>query len=108
MTFDEYQLFTETTAIPPKGMVIPYYAMKLCGEAGGVAEKIAKVYRDENGIFTRTKMNELALELGDVLWYITRLACELDYNLSQVADLNVEKLRSRKARGALHVSGYSR
>ena len=46
--------------------------------------------------------------MGDVLWYIAMLAWELDYNLSDVAYYNVEKLQDRKQRGTLKGSGDKR
>jgi NTP pyrophosphatase (non-canonical NTP hydrolase) len=47
-------------------------------------------------------------ELGDVLWYLSALATELDTNLSSVADKNIQKLFSRKERGVLKGSGDNR
>ena len=35
--------------------------------------------------------------MGDVLWYLARLADELGYSLSEIAHLNLNKIRDRKA-----------
>ena len=43
----------------------------------------------------------MAAELGDVLWYLARAAAELDYHLSTIAEMNVEKLKSRKERNVI-------
>ena len=71
MNFDEYQKKSRKTAIYPdldKNFVYP--TLGLIGEAGEIAEKIKKVFRDENGRMTDEKRKELEKELGDVLWYL--------------------------------------
>ena len=47
-------------------------------------------------------------ELGDVLWYISVMSSYLGISLDDVANTNVEKLASRKARGVLKGSGDNR
>jgi NTP pyrophosphatase (non-canonical NTP hydrolase) len=77
----------------------------LVGEAGEFAEKIKKKYR-----FTPLLPDpkELAKELGDVLWYLCRLADLQGYSMTQIMALNVEKLESRRARGKLQGEGDNR
>lgn len=74
-----------------------YYALKMNGEAGEVAEIVGKAER--LGAWRKpiegARVNELILELGDVLWYVTRLANKYGYSLAQVMDLNVDKLMRR-------------
>lgn len=102
--FDDYQAKAKETAIYPASYAMTYLALKLCGESGEVAEKIGKSIRDN----TRLDDSDLVKELGDVLWYVSMLAEELGYDLSEVANRNIEKLASRKARGVLGGSGDSR
>lgn len=92
MTFDEYQKFTQTTAFYPKGAAVGYCALGLAGEAGEVANNVKKIIRDN-----QNKTAAIVDELGDVLWYIARLADELGVDLSEVVDFNVEKLERRTA-----------
>lgn len=112
MTLNEYQAWAETTAIYPrgeKGFLGPIYcALKLNGEAGEVAEKIGKMLRDNNGVMTETLKLDLALEVGDILWYCSNLAREIGYTLEKVAEMNQRKLESRKERGKLGGSGDHR
>lgn len=51
---------------------------------------------------------EIKKELGDVSWYLARMADELGIPLSQVMAANVEKLMSRRNRGTLHGAGDNR
>jgi len=51
---------------------------------------------------------EIAKELGDVLWYLAQMASELGASLEDVARGNIEKLRSRKERGMISGSGDNR
>ena len=82
--------------------------MGLVGEAGEVAEKVKKIIRDENGIVSREKKEEIKKELGDVLWYIANLAYELDIKLEEIAQGNIEKIFSRVERNKVHGDGDNR
>jgi NTP pyrophosphatase (non-canonical NTP hydrolase) len=53
-------------------------------------------------------LRALALELGDVLWYVSVLAGELGFDLQEVAKMNLQKLRDRRERGVLQGSGDNR
>ncbi len=109
MNFEEYQKESRKTAVyPPIGKEFVYPALGLAGEAGEVAEKVKKIFRDENGEVSETKRLELQKELGDVLWYVAQLATEFGLQLDDVARHNLEKLRSRQERGALHGDGDNR
>ncbi len=108
MNFKEYQEKIKTTAIYPDDMNVIYPTLGLCGEAGEVAEKVKKVFRDNNGYFTQSKKEEITKELGDVLWYIQAICNDLGINMQDVAEQNVEKLLSRKDRGVLQGSGDER
>lgn len=109
MTFEEYQKKSRNTAIyPDLGSNFIYPVLGLVGESGEVAEKIKKVLRDEQGIITPKKKEEIKKELGDVLWYLSQIATELDLSLDDIAQTNIEKLQSRKLRGKLCGSGDNR
>ena len=104
--FDLYQDAAETTAIyPNKGDNLYYPALGLAGEAGEVCEKIKKIMRDQKGFLTDENEDEIAKELGDVLWYV---ANEINRNLSEIAEVNLQKLEDRKNRGKLQGSGDNR
>ena len=108
MTLNEYQLAALETATYPRRYHIIYPALGLAGEAGEVAEKIKKVIRDHNEEFSDEKKFEVIKELGDVMWYVATLAHELGYNLDQVAQINYDKLTSRKERGMISGNGDNR
>lgn len=109
MDFDEYQKKVRETAIyPHQGENLSYPALGLNGEAGEVADKIKKIIRDDNGVLTPTRREDMIKELGDVLWYLAAIAWELKVDLSEVAKKNIEKLRDRKKRGVLTGEGDNR
>lgn len=85
-----------------------YCSLALAGEAGELANKVKKVHRDHGGIWTPELRRDAMLELGDVLWYASRLAFYLGYSMVQVAIENIKKLRDRQARGTLAGSGDHR
>lgn len=101
---DRYQFEASLTAVFPKEMWKYYLPLKLAGEAGEVAEKFGKWVRDGGSL------NDEAIikELGDVLWYVAVLANELGYDLSEVAEVNLSKLRDRMERGVIKGSGDNR
>jgi NTP pyrophosphatase (non-canonical NTP hydrolase) len=110
-SFDSYQSAARSTAVYPNSGSwggLAYASLGLAGEAGEVANKVKKVLRDEDGKLSDERRAELADELGDVLWYVAAVAEELGAYLSDVAEVNVEKLRSRKERGVLKGSGDTR
>lgn len=108
MTLNEYQNLALETAIYPKEYKIIYPALGLTGEAGECSDKVKKVIRDNNGEFTDEKKQEIAKEIGDVLWYCAALANDIGYSLEEIGKLNVEKLHSRKVRNKLNGSGDNR
>ena len=67
-----------------------------------------KVLRDNDGVISEEKREEITKELGDVLWYIANLSKELNVSLEDVAQKNIEKLQSRQQRNELHGSGDNR
>lgn len=108
MTFNEYQQAALSTAIFPDETSVVYPTLGLTGEAGEVADKVKKTLRDCAGEFSAERKKDIAQELGDVLWYAAVLARNLGYTLDEIAAMNVEKIRSRAARGTLHGDGDNR
>lgn len=109
MTFAEYQKKSRKTAIyPDVGRNFVYPTLGLAGEAGEVAEKVKKIFRDSNGVAGEAIKRELTKELGDVLWYLAQLATELGLSLEDIAADNVKKLSFRQDRGRLRGSGDNR
>jgi NTP pyrophosphatase (non-canonical NTP hydrolase) len=64
--------------------------------------------RDKGGVMSEEDSLELSKELGDVLWYVSALACEINVSLSTIAEENIDKLNSRQERGKLQGSGDNR
>ncbi len=109
MTFKEYQKLSRETAIYQdlnKNFIYP--TLGLAGETGEVVEIIKKIIRDKNKLINKKIRLELTKELGDVLWYLSQLAAELDISLDEIASKNIEKRQSRKKRGVLHGQGNNR
>jgi len=63
---------------------------------------------NKNGIFDNESKKGIKKELGDVLWYISNLCTELNFNLEDVALQNLEKLKLRAAKGKIRGSGDDR
>lgn len=87
---------------------IVYPTLGLANEAGEVAGKIKKIFRDKGGVIGDDERDALKGELGDVLWYLAQICTELDLSLDEVAAANLEKLTSRQERGTLYGDGDTR
>ena len=112
-TFTEYQEATSKTAVYPEvgtGSIIAvnYVALGASNEAGEVAGKVKKAWRDDDCQITEKKKEELIGEIGDVLWYLSQLADELGVSLGAIAEKNIDKLLDRRARGVIQGSGDNR
>jgi NTP pyrophosphatase (non-canonical NTP hydrolase) len=109
MDFATYQRRSRETARYPNAGANPIYpTLGLCGESGEVADKVKKVLRDQAGAFDADSLEGLRLELGDVLWYVSQLATELNLSLDEIAEANLAKLASRVARDVIAGSGDRR
>lgn len=104
--FDIYQRESRKTALyPPIGHPIVYPALGLVNEAGEVAGKVKKIFRDKHGQISDDDRQALKAELGDVLWYLAQVCTELGLNLAEVASANLEKLFSRLERNQIRGEG---
>lgn len=96
MNFEEYQSLASKTALYPRRLDnLEYPTLGLAGEAGEVANIVKKIQRDHDGILRDEIRAKLKDELGDVLWYISACADELDLTLDEIAEYNVNKLAQR-------------
>lgn len=112
ISFNTYQATSAGTAIYPdddKRVALLYVAGGVCDEAGEVFGKVKKwVRRGADPAELPALVKDVKKESGDVLWYLARVADELDFLLSQAAEENIEKLADRQERGVLEGSGDDR
>lgn len=109
MNFTDYQTKSRATAkYPAIGHGVIYPTLGLTNEAGEVAGKIKKVFRDKGGEVNAETREALKSELGDVLWYLSQVATELDLSLDEIAEANIVKLLDRQARGKIQGDGDNR
>lgn len=110
-TLNTYQqLAAQTANFGDKGIVYP--ALGLAGEAGEAVDKIKKLWRNKDikygKDYSEQERTELVKELGDVLWYLSAIAGELEVSLQEVAEANIDKLLDRKARNVIKSEGDNR
>lgn len=121
LSFNEYQKNAVSTAVYPPVAVVgttaePYFqpanyiypAIGLAGEAGELSEKIKKLVRDKRGAYDSDDVQAISKEIGDILWYCAAISQEFGLDFGAVAQQNLDKLASRKSRGALNGSGDNR
>ena len=85
-----YRDFTRKTARYPKRREKEYLMLGLMNEAGEVGGAYKKEIRDH------VDNTDLIIdELGDVLWYLTRLCDVYDIKISELMTNNIDKLFSR-------------
>lgn len=108
MEFNTYQNSALSTVVYPEDMRVIYPALGLAGEAGEVANKIKKIYRDDGGVITPERRAQVSKELGGNLWYIAVLAADLGLSLDEIAQQNLLELAGRKEHGVIHGDGDNR
>lgn len=108
LEMDAYQSVAATTAKYPEDRGLEYVVLGLASEAGEVAGKLKKAIRDEGGVISPERREQLISELGDVLWYCAMIALELNTTLSSVAQRNMDKLLDRNTRGVIGGDGDKR
>lgn len=111
MDAKQYQQQSRNTyrAIEPHDEAhLGYIALGLVNEAGELAGKVKKIWRDKHGVIDNDTRTALKGELGDVLWYLTQICTNLDLSLEDVMQANIDKLASRQARGKIGGSGDNR
>ena len=91
--------------ITPKALEHLWYpVIGLSGEVGEVLNKIQKYWRDGKNV----NVEELKGELGDVLWYLSTVATELDLKRDDIASYNITKLEDRLKRNKIAGSADNR
>jgi NTP pyrophosphatase (non-canonical NTP hydrolase) len=105
MNFDEYQRRASATdqnprpsgqpegvaSDPRRQEVIPL--LGLVGEVGSLLAEYKKLLRD--GATHRKFRDEVAEELGDILWYVSNVASKFGLSLGEIANSNLIKVEDR-------------
>ena len=108
-SLNDYQVASRKTwNVIPMNHSIVYPTMGMINEAGEVAGKVKKIFRDRGGEVSEADREALKQELGDVLWYLAQICTELDLSLQEVAEANLVKLFSRLERGQIRGDGDER
>lgn len=107
MTFSEYQdqsasteKYTESTKLIANTLGM----QSELGEFSGPIEKFIRKhgYAPTRDDFDETQLNHLALELGDVLFHLSRAAAAIGFSLEYIAVMNREKLSYRQQTNTIH------
>jgi len=109
MNFNEYSQAAELTAVYPKEKELEYLTLGLVNEAGEVAGKVKKYLRGDYDLTPETR-KIISDELGDVCWYLSRLAVVMrgSDGYETIHEENVDKLLSRMERGVIRGDGDER
>ena len=112
MELDEYQSRAVVTdqnpvgaapidaSVPDRRVIIPL--LGLAGEAGALLGAYKKLLRD--GAPHRRFSDEVAEELGDILWYVADVAAKFGLSLEAIAAQNLIKVGARWSRtGGVHL-----
>lgn len=81
---------------------LTYAILGIGGEAGEVIElykKAMRLFTPEEVLVVMDTRDSLLDELGDVLWYVARVADLLGADLETVAQMNMKKLAYRSIHG---------
>lgn len=99
MRLNDYQQLVLRTSNPAVdddwSAAMTNWSLGLAGEGGEFANLVKKTVFHEHP----WDQDKAVKELGDCLWYIARAAATLGVGLEDVAQLNVDKLRTRYPNG---------
>lgn len=123
MTLNEYQKRAMSTKMPSSNNYT-YMAEGLAAEVGEFLGKVAKAVRKDKVEIMENQLRmksggcdvaeymdfreELAYEIGDVLWFIAGVADQLGFSLDDIAAMNEAKLASRARRNVIDGEGDHR
>jgi NTP pyrophosphatase (non-canonical NTP hydrolase) len=97
---------------PQAGENVIYPVLAMVGEAGEVAEKVKKLWRNQGktkgASYSEEEKQAIATELGDVLWYVAAAGREIGVSLEAIALINARKVADRHARGVVKSEGDNR
>jgi len=87
MNLEEYQKKAKSLAIYSDKYALLYPALGIVGECGEVAEKIKKMFRDDDGSMTQKRKDAILKELGDCCWYLANICCNTDMCLQVIYEM---------------------
>jgi NTP pyrophosphatase (non-canonical NTP hydrolase) len=100
--FDTYQELALRTASPKstetESAMLTSAALGLSGESGEIADHVKKIVYHGHELDEDTR-DKIAKEIGDILWYCAIGSRGIGVSLSEIARMNVEKLRKRYPEG---------
>ena len=97
MEINEYQKLAMVTLNPEldKKDVLINGVMGLCGESGEAIDIVKKHLAQGHEL----DKEKLAKELGDVAWYLAETATAIGYDLEDIFQMNIDKLKKRYPEG---------
>lgn len=95
MTGTEYQLLAMRTASHK------YNKSKLNHALHGMVGEIGEIHSIYQKVYQGHEVDEmkLKLEIGDLLWFIAEYIDAMGWNMDEIMEMNIEKLRKRFPNG---------
>jgi len=96
MNLSEYQrLAARTIPVEEIDSLLTNFCLGLAGEGGELIDHVKKAVFHKHAL----DKDYLAKELGDLLWYIAGISSILKLDLSDIGDINIDKLKRRYPNG---------
>lgn len=102
MNATEYQKEVTKTAVYTNPFY-PYFA--LVEEVGELYGKFARMFRGDKEVPTEEQMKK---EMGDVMWNVAEICTLRGWDLSEIMQINPDKLAARQEANTLEGSGDER
>jgi len=105
MNLKEYQELAKITAkkFDNPEVEIATWGLGITGEAGDVASCIKKTFAHKNDVKDGIKEN-----IGDMFWYTAMICNFFNWDLQEILNMNIEKLRKRYPQGKFTIEDARR
>lgn len=103
MDTQDYIEWTRDVDMYPEDASFDCYVLGLLSEAGEIAGKLKKEYRDE-----QDHSDAIWDEASDVLWYLARIIDSYGKSFEDLMDYNYNKIEMRRLKNTIQGSGDGR
>lgn len=91
MELNEYQQMSQNFAFYPRSLGPYYTTLGAMSMLGKLAERLQKSLKENDGRIAQRDKQLIGIAIGDVLFYLTCTATDLNLSLNDICRMNIRK-----------------